>query len=200
MKNDSTLDFYNKNANSFSNGTLDVDFSDIQDKFLSYFPMGSLILDFGCGSGRDTLYFLNKGMNVDAIDGSEALCKISSKNTGITVKHMLFHELSESEKYDGIWACASILHLPKDELKDVLRKMILSLKLGGYIYTSFKYGDAEGYRGDRYFTDFTENSFKEFIADFSSVSVIDQNVTCDVRPGRENEKWLNLIMQKSDTV
>ncbi len=200
MKKDSTLDFYNKNASYFSDGTLSVDFSEIQDKFLSYFPIGSLILDFGCGSGRDTLYFLNKGMKVEAIDGSKALCQIASKNTGITVKHMLFQELNEKEQYDGIWACASILHLPKDELKDVLEKMIYSLKYGGYIYASFKYGESEGYRGERYFTDFTENTFKEFVSDLQALSVIDQKVTSDVRPGRENEKWLNLIMQKSNTV
>lgn len=200
MKSDSTLDYYNRNAQLFSDGTLNVDFSDVQDKFLSYFPTGSLILDFGCGSGRDTLYFLNKGMKVDAIDGSEALCKIASQNTGIIVKHMLFQELNEKDKYDGIWACASILHLPKEELKDVLRKMILSIKSGGYIYISFKYGDTEGYRAERYFSNFTENSFKEFITDFPLVTVIDQKVTCDVRLGRENEKWLNLIMQKSDTI
>lgn len=151
MKINSTLDYYNRNAQLFSDGTLNVDFSDIQDKFLSYFPTGSLILDLGCGSGRDTLYFLNKGMKVDAIDGSEALCKIASQNTGIIVKHMLFQELNEKDKYDGIWACASILHLPKEELKDVLGKMILSIKSGGYIYISFKYGDTEGYRGGKIF-------------------------------------------------
>ena len=200
MKSDLTLDYYNRNATFFSDGTLNVDFSDIQDKFLSYFPTGSLILDFGCGSGRDTLYFLNKGMKVDAIDGSEVLCKIASQNTGISVKHMLFQELNEKDKYDGIWACASILHLPKEELKDVFEKMIISLKPEGYIYTSFKYGEVEGYRGDRYFTNFTENLFKEFITVFPSVTVIDQIVTCDVRPGRENEKWLNLIIQKSDMI
>ena len=200
MKIDSTLEFYNENAKEFSADTLNVDFSKIQDKFLSYLSPGDLILDFGCGSGRDTLYFLSKGMNVEAIDGSEVLCEIASKNIGIPVKHMLFQELSEKEKYDGIWACASILHLPKNELKAVLGKMILSLRPEGYIYTSFKYGETEGYRGKRYFSSFTENSFKEFITDFSTVIVIDQKVTCDVRPGRENEKWLNLIMKKLDIV
>ena len=116
----------------------------------------------------------------------------------VLLRHMLFQELNEKEKYDGIWACASILHLTKIELKDVLWKMILSLKPGGYIYTSFKYGETEGYKGDRYYTNFTENSFKEFIADFPIISVIAQKVTSDVRPGRETEKWLNLIMLKSD--
>ncbi len=193
-----TLDYYNKNAIEFSDGTLGVAFSDIQDEFLSFLQKGSLILDFGCGSGRDTLYFLNMGMKVEAIDGSESLCEIASRNTGIAVRHMLFQELNEKEKYDGIWACASILHLTKIELKDVFSKMILSLKPGGYIYTSFKYGETEGYRGERYFSNFTENSFKEFIADFPIITVISQKVTSDVRLGRENEKWLNLIMQKLD--
>ncbi|MCR5738217.1 MAG: class I SAM-dependent methyltransferase [Lachnospiraceae bacterium] len=87
MTSDLTIDYYEKNANSFVNGTLDVDFTDIQDRFLAHIPEGGLILDFGCGSGRDTKCFIGKGFKVDAIDGSENLCKIASENTGIPVKH-----------------------------------------------------------------------------------------------------------------
>ena len=93
---------------------------------------------------------------MEAIDGSEELCKIASEYTGISVKQMMFHELSGVEKYDGIWACASILHLEKGDLPDVLQKMANALKTGGVIYTSFKYGDFEGERNGRYFTYLTE--------------------------------------------
>lgn len=105
---------------------------------------GAYILDFGCGAGRDTKYFLDQGYLVEAIDGSEQLCQIASKHTGIKVRQMLFQELKVNEKYDGIWACASILHLPKKELKEVFKKMLTALKPGGRIYTSFKYGEYEG--------------------------------------------------------
>ena len=200
MNSNQTIDYYEKNADSFAAGTISVDFTEIQDRFLSFLPADGFILDFGCGSGRDTKYFLEKGFNVEAVDGSEALCKIASENTGITVKHMLFQELDAVEKYDGIWACASILHLPKESLKDVFKKMICATKNDGYIYVSFKYGEFEGLRGDRYFTDFTESKFIDFLSSFPVLSLVDQRITCDVRPNRENEKWLNLILKKSNTI
>ncbi len=200
MNSNQTIDYYEKNADSFVAGTLSVDFTEIQDRFLSFLPADGFVLDFGCGSGRDTKYFLEKGFNVDAVDGSEALCRMASENTGIIVKDMLFKELDSVEKYDGIWACASILHLPKESLNDVFKKMTCATRNGGYIYVSFKYGEFEGYRGDRYFTDFTESKFKDFIRNFPVLTIIDQRITCDVRPNRENEKWLNLIIKKSNTI
>ena len=102
-----TLDYYNKNARSFAEATVDVDFYDTQKHFQKLLPEQGYILDFGCGSGRDIKYFLSQHFQVDAIDGSEELCRIASDYTGIKVKKMLFKELEEIEKYDGIWACSS---------------------------------------------------------------------------------------------
>ena len=192
-----TIEYYENNAESFSQGTLNVDFSDVQDRFASLMPDGAFVLDFGCGSGRDTKYFLGRGFKVDAIDGSEKLCKIASENTGIEVRNMLFSELDTDEIYDGIWACSSILHLPKEELRDVFGRMIRALKKGGYIYTSFKYGEAEGLRRGRYFTDFTEKSFEEFLREMPEADVIEEWISADVRPGRSEEKWLNIILKKT---
>jgi len=191
-----TLEFYDNNARMFAIGTLNVEFSETQDRFLSLIPYGGLILDFGCGSGRDTKYFLSKGYNVEAVDGSETLCEIASQNSGIKVQKMLFSELDENEKYDGIWACASILHLTRDELKIVIAKMICAVKASGYIYISFKYGEFEGYRGERFFTDFTEKSFVEFISDYSGIVLKEVWISSDVRPDRGDEKWLNIILQR----
>ena len=122
MKSNQTLAYYNTNAEAFTESTLNVDFVAIQNKFLNKLNKGDYILDFGCGSGRDTKYFLEQGYLVDAIDGSEELCKMASSYTGIDVKHMLFQELQEVEKYDAIWACSSILHLPYEELVSVMKK------------------------------------------------------------------------------
>ena len=166
---------------------------------VSFLPDGAYILDFGCGSGRDAKAFLDMGYRVDAIDGSEELCRIASDITGITVCRKLFSELDECGKYDGIWACASILHLPKEELKSVFGNMLRAVKTGGYIYASFKYGEFEGYRNERYFTDFTEDTFGKFISDIKAIRIIEKWVTSDVRPGRGDEKWLNLILKKPDT-
>lgn len=193
---DKTLKYYNENAQSFASGTVSVKFTEVQDKFLEKLNPDAYILDFGCGAGRDTKYFLSRGYQVDAIDGSEQLCRIASKYTGIKVRQMLFQELDEKEKYDGIWACASILHLPKKQLREVLENMYAALKSEGWIYTSFKHGKFEGERNGRYFTDFTTDTFKEFIHDMHGLKIEEHWITGDARPGRGEEKWLNLLLQK----
>ena len=157
---------------------------------------GSYILDFGCGSGRDTKYFLEQGYYVEATDGSVELCKRASQYTGIQVKQMLFEELSVVDKYDGIWACSSILHLPIDKLEKVMPKMVTALKKNGIIYTSFKYGNFSGERNGRFFTDMTESTFADLLQRVGGLSVEEQWVSSDVRPGRSEEKWLNLILRK----
>ena len=191
-----TIDYYNLNAENFIENTQNVDMHLAQDRFLRLLDENALILDFGCGSGRDTRYFLDKGYQVTATDGSAELCRRASDFTGIEVKEMLFGELDEIDTYDGIWACSSILHLPKIELLPVICKMCMALKDSGVIYTSFKYSDFEGVRNGRYFTDFTEDSFKEFIAKIPELTIEDYWITDDVRAGRSDEKWLNLILRK----
>ena len=194
-----TLDYYNRNARKFAEGTAGVDFTGIQNRFLSYLPERALILDFGCGSGRDTKYFLEKGFQVEAIDGSEELCRLASAYTGIPVKQMLFQELDETEKYDGIWACASILHLRRDELPEVFMKICRALKKDGILYVSFKYGEFEGERNGRYFTDLTEETAEELLESVPELKIKERWVTGDVRAGRGAEKWLNMILRRSDT-
>lgn len=197
MSENKTLDYYNKNASSFAEKTIDVDFHDTQKHFQELLPEQGYILDFGCGSGRDIKYFLSQNFKVDAIDGSEELCRIASDYTGIKVKKMLFQELDEIEKYDGIWACSSILHLTQNELKTVFGKMVKALKRDGIIYTSFKYGNFAGERNERYFIDFTEEKFNKFVHNIENAKLKEEWITCDVRPGRGEEKWLNLILQKN---
>lgn len=191
-----TLTYYNTHAYSFACTTMNVDFTATQAHFLSHLPSNAIILDFGCGSGRDTKFFLNRGYRVDAIDGSKELCKIASEYTGIEVKQQLFSELNVQEVYDGIWACSSILHLSKSELKDVFEKMLRALKSKGWIYTSFKLGTFEGIRRERYFTDFTIDTFRNFARQIEHLKIQEYWITGDVRPERGDEKWLNLILQK----
>ena len=191
-----TISYYEKNAKSFIDGTLNVDFTEIQDMFLGLLPDNAYILDFGCGSGRDTKYFIDKGYLVDAIDGSSELCKAATEFTGIDVKHMYFHELNVREKYDGIWACASVLHVRREELTEIIRKMCVATKRNGIIYLSFKYGNFEGERNGRYFTDMTEISMAKLLLDFPELKVEKQWITGDVRVGRGDEQWLNMILRK----
>lgn len=198
MQQNQTLSYYDSHAADFYQSTVDVGFSSMQKRFLGKLKKGAYILDFGCGSGRDTKYFLEQGYRVDAIDGSSELCRLSSSYTGIEVKHMFFQELSEVKKYDGIWACASILHLPLPELIGVMQKMTLALKENGVIYTSFKYGTFAGERNGRYFTDMTEETVAECIEKIGGLAVEEQWLTSDVRPKRGEEKWLNLILRKKE--
>ena len=195
-----TINFYNQKAADFIANTLEVNFTEIQDLFLEYIPSGGSILDFGCGSGRDAKYFLFKGYQVDATDGSVELCKKASEFLGVQVKQLLFNELDEMEKYDGIWACASILHVEKKELPDVLQKMANAVKSNGVLYASFKYGDFEGEVNGRYFTHLTEETFAELIEGIPKLINEKLWITNDVRAERGNEQWLNIILRKQKIV
>ena len=193
-----TINYYNLNAKNFIENTQNADMHIPQNRFHRLLAEHASILDFGCGSGRDTKFFLQKGYDVTATDGSAELCKLVSAFSGIDVKEMLFQDLDAISMYNGIWACSSILHLPKIEQFPVFQKMCNALKENGVIYTSFKYGIFEGERNGRYFTDFREDTFQEFIKEIPELTVEEQQITFDVRPGRGEEKWLNLILRKGN--
>ena len=192
---DKTLEYYQKNADLFVEGTVSVDMHDAQMRFLRMLLPHAYILDFGCGSGRDAKAFLDQGYQVDAVDGSPELCCMASELIGKPVKQMLFDDLSVSNQYDGIWACASILHLPRRNLVDVLPKISNALKTDGVLYASFKYGSYEGMRDGRYFTDFTEESLGNLMDEAPSLLIIDTWITDDVRPERE-ERWINTLARR----
>ena len=193
---ETTIQYYEDHADVFVKGTITAEMREARERFLMQVPKGACILDFGCGSGRDTKAFLDAGYYVEATDGSAQLCRKAAEYTGIPVKQMLFQELEAKEAFDGIWACSSILHLPKPELLVVLRKIKDALKLGGVLYTSFKYGVLEGYRNGRYFSDFTEETLMRFWVDVPLLQIFDTWITRDVRPGREEERWINLLARR----
>ena len=192
-----TLQFYEDNAEAFVSGTVNADMHEARQRFMKLLPADALILDFGCGSGRDTKAFLEQGYRVDAVDGSAELCHIASEYAEIPVKQMLFQDLDCKEVYDGIWACSSILHLPRRELVDVLQKISIALKTEGVLYTSFKYGEFEGIRNGRYFIDLTDESFELLMTEIPSLWLVETWITSDVRPGREDERWLNILLKKT---
>ena len=191
-----TLDYYAQDPDTFVSGTLSADMSEVRSRFLSCLPPEGFILDFGCGSGRDTKAFQDAGYQVEATDGSEELCSRASAYTGISVRKMLFSELDAKDRYDGIWACASILHLPQAELLDVLEKITAALKTGGILYTSFKYGKFEGMRGGRYYTDFTEETLKAFFAKTKGLQIKEIWIAGDSLPERRDLRWINVLAIK----
>lgn len=190
-----TIDYYNKHVEEFTTSTFEVDMKSLYQPFLAELPEGARILDVGCGSGRDTLAFKNKGYQVDAIDYSEELVKKATRLTGIPIKLKSFYEVDDYEAYDGIWACASLLHCERSRLAEVLEKMVQALKPNGVIYMSFKYGDSDRDQDGRQFTDLDENQAEALLEQFDNVQHIQQWVTLDQRPDRQ-EKWLNLLWKK----
>ena len=191
-----TIDYYNTHAAEFAVSTQNADMSPSRDLFVSYVKPGGKILDAGCGTGRDSKAFLEMGYSVDAFDASEEMCRIAEINTGIPVKKQTFEDFCEEDKYDGIWACASLLHVNEKELPDILERMKKALKIDGVMYLSFKYGEGEHIRGERFFTDMNEVSLRTILesADFE---ITDIYITDDVRKERKNEKWANAIVRKA---
>ena len=194
---ETTLHYYDEDPDRYIRTALQADMSETRSRFTKHLPAHAQILDFGCGSGRDTKAFLEEGFQVEAIDGSEELCKKASAYTGIQVKQMLFNDLDEIEKYDGIWANATLLHLPKAELKDVLQKLEKALKPNGILFASFKYGTFEGIRTERYYTDFTQETLKEFWTASTNLKIFDEWITDDTIPGREGLQWINILARKA---
>ena len=194
-----TLLYYNAHAEDFAHSTLDIPFSSVQDRFLSLVPEGGRILDFGCGSGRDTRYFLSRGFKVDATDGSPKMADIAGRNTGIPVQCLRFQDLAVQNRYDGIWACASILHVPEEELPEVLLRMSRAAKPQGILYISFKYGTFSGERNGRFFTDLDEEKLSRLLLLRPELSLCSLWISSDARPERSEEKWLNALLQKTGT-
>lgn len=193
-KMSSTLDFYNHNAEKYFNDTVNINFDHIHKIFIDKLNKGNTVLDFGCGSGRDTKYFLSMGLNVEAIDGSKEMCRLASEYTGINVKRLRFEDFEEINRYNGVWACASLLHLSKNEIYKVMGKLATSLKANGIIYVSFKNTKFEGKRNERYFTDFTIEEFRHFIREIKGLYIEKAWITDDYMPDRPN--WSNFILRK----
>lgn len=190
-----TIDYYQNNANEFFNGTINVDMSNIYQHFTKGLPTGSLILDAGCGSGRDSKAFLDMGYQVEAFDASSEMVKRASKYTGLDVKHAVFDDVNAVDKYDAIWCCASLLHVPESDLPTTLAKLATALKPNGIWYLSFKYGDTQREKDGRLFTDINEQRLTELVSSLSNIDISSTWITEDNRPDR-NEKWLNVILVK----
>jgi SAM-dependent methyltransferase len=190
-----TIDYYNKNAAAFYQQTVDIDMEALYQPFLRYLSKNAKILDLGCGSGRDTLAFKQKGYEVEATDYSEVLVERATQLTGIAVQQQSFYDLSEVAVYDGIWACASLLHCDRSRLPDVLNRIHTALHRGGVCYMSFKYGTTDREKDGRVFTDLDEAQAKALLDQLDGVTVLKQWITVDKRPDRD-EKWLNVLWKK----
>lgn len=190
-----TLQYYQNNAQLFFDGTVSVDMSSLYTAFTQYLTVGDAVLDAGCGSGRDAKAFQTMGYHVDAFDASAEMVMLARKYTGLPIKEMMFNDVVWQQKYAGIWCCASLLHLPMQQLPDVMRKLADSLKVGGVWYISFKYGDTEREHEGRHFTDINEDRLQKLLEYVPEMKIISVWKTEDKRPHR-HETWLNAILRR----
>ena len=188
-----TLHWYQENAEAFIERTETVDMSELYRKFLTYVPSGGNILDLGCGAGSASLYFAQQGNCVLAVDGCPELCDYTHKRVGCSVRCLRFEELDYEDAFEGVWACASILHTRKAELPQVLRLIRRALKTDGVFYASFKYGETERDRNGRVFSDFTETSLRSLLEETGGFHEIDLWITGDARLDRADERWINVL-------
>lgn len=191
-----SISYYNQNADKYCNSTLNVDISMIYQTFLQHLSPGGSILDVGCGSGRDSLYFKKYGYRVEAFDGSEEMVKRSSSLIGQEVLHCTFDEYKSDQLFDGIWACASLLHVEKEKLGSVIDRLAGFLKQGGAFYMSFKYGDRDFKKDGRIFSCFKEDDFTAMIEELDNLTIIELFQTVDARKDRPDEYWLNCLLER----
>ncbi|CAM3755457.1 class I SAM-dependent methyltransferase [Rheinheimera salexigens] len=192
----STLAYYNQNAKCFSDSTLNVDMSALYAEFLPLITPQGHILDAGCGSARDAAYFKQQGFIVSAFDASEQLAALASDHLQQPVEVKTFQQLADKNHYDGIWCCASLLHIPKNELPQTFLKLQNALKPNGILYVSFKYGRQERLHNGRKFTDLNESGLRALVNKYKQMQLVKYWQSVDQRPGRESEVWLNALIKK----
>lgn len=184
---DPTVDYYSRNAARYFQSTVELDMSALYDRFLRYLPKSGHILDAGSGSGRDTLAFLKMGYRVTAFDASPEMAALSTKLTGVRTRVSTFKAFRETEQYDGIWACASLLHVPEAELPATLNQLHWGLKIRGALYASFREGTGEHHSNSgRHFTDLTVTAFQSLL-----------NIVPGLRLG---ESWNNVASNSDGTL
>lgn len=194
-----TLSYYEANAQRFSEDTRNIDMSSLYEPFLSLLPPSSHILDAGCGSGRDSLTFLERGYEVTAFDASKAMVELASRHTGRPVLHMSFDQVQFQECFDGIWASASLLHVPRCAMSEALYRLSRSLQAGGVMYVSLRYGADEKIVEGRLFNDYNEESLKFLLRTCPELRLVELWKTADLRPNRTDNTWLNALLQRQGT-
>lgn len=195
MKN-TTIEYFNEKAQKCFDDAFTITERSNQDHFLSFLNEGASILDFGCGSGRDSAYFMEKGFRVTPTDGSEGMCRLASEYLNMPVRLLEFNELDDENLYDGIFASASIMHLEYDRLVEVFPKMSRALKENGIIYVSFKYGEEDGFLGKRYYCYMNEKRFADMMSQFEDLEITEQGIFGNEHPGQMDFRWLWAILRK----
>lgn len=192
-----TSDWYDRHAQAFFEQTVGADIAHLHERFFAHLLSGGSILDAGCGSGRDSKVFIERGYRVTAIDASEAMVRLASTWSGIPVQLMRFEEIPWQSSFDGVWACASLLHVPRVQISSVLIKLVDALVPSGILYVSFKLGWGERHSKERFFNDYDEEELAVLLTLEERLEVIDIFKSIDVRPGAR-QQWVNALARKID--
>ena len=195
---ESTLDHYNRLAVEYREGTWDHDVTQNYKALI-----GSLeghgphvVLDLGCGPGRDLAYFKSQGFKAVGLDGSPEFVEMARAETGCEVLHQSFTELDLPKiRFDGIFANASLFHVPSQELPCVLGKLYTTLKPGGVLFSSNPRGDnQEGFQSERYCCYHDLETWRRFLtaASFNEI----QHYFRPPGLPREQQPWLATVWRK----
>ncbi len=192
-----TLAYYNNRAKYYVEETISLDIEEVRNKFTQHLPLGAHILDLGCGSGRDSKAFLDLGYSVTAFDPSQSIAALASQYIGQEVQVKTAQEIHEAHHYDAIWACASLLHIPKSKMQEVFNQLISALKPGGILYMSFKKGTKERLdeRG-RFFNDYMEAELFKLLDCNPEVHNLDISAKQSILRGKP-QIWLNIFAKKN---
>ena len=190
-----TIDYYNQYASNIFEETVDQEVEEIRQEFLDMLEEGDTILDLGCGSGRDSLVFYEKGYDVTPLDASEEMCKLAEIHTGLEVLQMYYEDMAFEDVFDGVWGCGALIHVPEKELDEILERIIDAMCQGGVLYLSFREGDFEGFQGKRYYCDYTAERLERILRETGRLQVEKLWTTEDVR--RDSDVcWLHVLARK----
>lgn len=191
----STIDYYNRIADSYYWTTVGIDMSKLRNAFAAYLPAESRVIDLGCGSGRDVMAFSDMGHEASGLDASKELVELAKERLEVKASVGDMVTWRASEPYDGIWCCASLIHLNEEEKKRFFGNLQYNLKPGGVIYISVKEGIETGTDEEGVYTsNCTADELKSFL-DGAGCEILETVVTEDAM-GRPGVKWLNVIAKK----
>lgn len=189
------VNYYNDNAHEFIKNTKNANMHSLYEVFLRNLK-GAKVLDLGCGSGRDSLYFSTNGYEVTAIDASFKMVEYCKNYLSCSVTHATFEDFESTELFDGIWACASLLHVKRDQIDNMIQKYVNMLNLDGIFLMSFKNRDKDFTKGGRSFTCFTETALRNQLSSIPNIDIMELFETIDVREHRDDEKWVTAIIKR----
>lgn len=192
-------DYYEQHAREYFDETAFLNIENLYPVFLNELAGDGRILDAGSGSGRDTKAFLQKGYKVISVEPSEALSRLAQQFTGKSPIRRKFLDLDFHDEFDGVWACASLLHVPKCQISTVLHRLADALKPEGVMFASFKEGHGERIAEDgRFFAYYSPNEFRRVVRENGRFRELAFLKTSEMRSLRHTAPWIAFVLRKFD--